>query len=85
MSRCAGVEPTAILSLNAPDELQATLDAINAAHAKVCLLMADGPSQVLFHSNNLSSDVQSPPWFSATEPNTSGAWRPSRTRTASPS
>ena len=63
MSRYAGVELTVMLSLDAPDELQATLDVINAAHAKACQLMADGPSQVLFHSDNLSSDVQSPPWF----------------------
>lgn len=63
MSRYAGVEATVMFSLDAPDELQATLEAINAAHAKVCRLMAEGPSRVLFHSDNLSSDVQSPPWF----------------------
>ncbi|MCC7067751.1 MAG: hypothetical protein IT523_04795, partial [Burkholderiales bacterium] len=63
MSRYAGVEQTVMLSLDAPDELQATLDTINTAHLKVCRLMADGPSQILFHSDNLSADVQSPPWF----------------------
>jgi uroporphyrinogen-III decarboxylase len=36
---------------------------INAAHAQVCHLMAKGPAQVLIHSDNLSSDIQSPPWF----------------------
>jgi len=63
MSRYAGIEQTVMFSLDAPDELRATLDTINAAHAKVCRLMAEGPSQVLIHSDNLSSDVQSPPWF----------------------
>jgi len=63
MSRYAGVEQTVMFALDAPEELQATLDAINTAHAQVCRLMAEGPSQVLFHSDNLSADVQSPPWF----------------------
>lgn len=63
MSRYAGVEQTVMFSIDEPDELQATLDSINTAHLKVCRLMAEGPSQVLFHSDNLSADVQSPPWF----------------------
>jgi len=62
MSRYAGVEPTVMLSIDAPDELTQTLAEINSAHEKVCRLMAEGPSQVMIHSDNLSSDVQSPPW-----------------------
>jgi hypothetical protein len=62
ISRYAGVEPTVMLSIDSPDELTQTLAAINSAHEKVCRLMAEGPSQVLIHSDNLSSDVQSPPW-----------------------
>jgi hypothetical protein len=62
MSRYAGVEQTVMLATDEPAEFEATLAAINAAHARVCQLMAEGPSQVLFHSDNLSSDTQSPPW-----------------------
>ena len=63
MSRYAGVELTVMLAMDSPAELEETLAAINAAHEKVCRLMAEGPSQVLFHSDNLSADVQSPPWL----------------------
>ena len=62
MSRYAGIELTVMLSIDAPDELKETLAVINAAHAKICRLMAEGPSQVMVHSDNLSADVQSPPW-----------------------
>lgn len=63
MSRYAGVEQTVMLALDEAEEFDATLQAINDAHARACRLMAEGPSQVLFHSDNLSADVQSPPWF----------------------
>jgi uroporphyrinogen-III decarboxylase len=52
-----------MLAMDEPEELEATVATINAAHEKVTRLMADGPSQVLFHSDNLSSDVQSPRWL----------------------
>lgn len=63
ISRYAGVEQTVMLAMDEPDELEQTVATINAAHEKVTRLMADGPSLVLFHSDNLSSDVQSPRWF----------------------
>jgi len=63
MSRYAGVEQTVLLAIDEPEELTETIATINAAQAKVCRLMAAGPSQVLFHSDNLSADVQSPPWL----------------------
>ena len=63
MSRYAGVEQTVMLALDHAEEFEATLQAINTAHAQVCRLMAEGPSLVLIHSDNLSSDLQSPPWF----------------------
>lgn len=63
ISRYAGVERTVMLATDHPDELEQTVAAINAAHEKVTRLMADGPSQVLFHSDNLSADVQSPRWL----------------------
>jgi hypothetical protein len=63
ISRYAGVEQTVMLAADHPEEIEQTVAAINAAHEKVTRLMADGPSQVLFHSDNLSSDVQSPRWF----------------------
>jgi hypothetical protein len=62
MSRYAGVERTVLLAADEPAELDATLAAINTAHAEACRLMAAGPSQVLIHSDNLSSDTHSPPW-----------------------
>lgn len=62
MSRYAGVEQTVMLAVDEPAEFEATLAAINAAHEKVCRLMAEGPSQVLIHSDNLTSDTQSPRW-----------------------
>jgi len=62
MSRYAGVEQTVMLAEDEPAEFEQTLAAINQAHAKVCRLMAEGPSQVLIHSDNLTSDTQSPPW-----------------------
>ena len=63
ISRYAGVERTVMLVTDEPDELEQTVATINAAHEQVMRLMADGPSQVLFHSDNLSSDVQSPRWL----------------------
>ena len=63
MSRYAGVERTVMLATDHADELEQTVDVINLAHEKVTRMMADGPSQVLFHSDNLSSDVQSPRWL----------------------
>jgi len=63
MSRYAGVEQTVMLAVDEPDEFQETIATINAAHEKVFRLMAEGPSQVLLVSDNLSSDVQSPPWL----------------------
>jgi uroporphyrinogen-III decarboxylase len=62
-SRYAGVERTVMLAMDEPDELEQTVATINAAHEKVTRLMADGPSLVLFHSDNLSSEVQSPRWL----------------------
>jgi hypothetical protein len=62
MSRYAGVEQTVMLAADEPAEFAATLAAINTAHATVCRLMAEGPSQVLIHSDNLTSDTHSPPW-----------------------
>lgn len=63
ISRYAGVERTVMLAMDEPDELEQTVTTINVAHEKVMRLMADGPSLVLFHSDNLSSDVQSPRWL----------------------
>jgi hypothetical protein len=63
MSRYAGVERTVMLATDHPEELEEAVDAINRAHEKVLRMMADGPSQVLFHSDNLTSDVQSPRWL----------------------
>lgn len=63
MSRYAGVERSVMLAVDEPDEFQQTIATINAAHEKVFTLLADGPSEVLIHSDNLSSDVQSPAWL----------------------
>lgn len=63
ISRYAGVERTVLLAADAPDEVERTVAAINASHEKVMRLMAEGPSLVLFHSDNLSADVQSPRWL----------------------
>ncbi len=62
-SRYAGVERTVMLATDHPEEIEQTVNTINAAHEVVTRLMAEGPSQVLFHSDNLSSDVQSPRWL----------------------
>jgi hypothetical protein len=62
-SRYAGVERTVMLAMDHPEELEQTVATINASHEKAVRLMADGPSQVLFHSDNLSADVQSPSWL----------------------
>ncbi len=63
ISRYAGVERTVMLAMDHAEELEATVAAINAKHEEVTRLMADGPAQVLFHSDNLSADVQSPRWM----------------------
>ncbi|MCF7689090.1 MAG: hypothetical protein K9M98_02675 [Cephaloticoccus sp.] len=62
MSRYAGVEQTVLLAADEPAEFEETLAVINTAHAQACRLMAEGPSQVLIHSDNLTSDTHSPPW-----------------------
>ena len=63
ISRYAGIERTVMFSVDQPDELAQTVATINAAHERVFSLLAQGPAQVLFVSDNLSSDVQSPAWF----------------------
>ncbi len=63
MARYAGVEKTVELAMDEPAELDATLAVLNDAHARAFTLMAEGPAQVLFVSDNLSADVQSPTWF----------------------
>lgn len=63
MSRYAGVEETVMLAMDDPEEFEETLDCLNTSHRKVFELMASGPSEVLIVSDNLSADVQSPPWF----------------------
>ena len=50
------------MAADAPDEFRQTIAAINRAHERVFRLLAEGPAEVLFHSDNLSSDVQSPAW-----------------------
>ena len=63
MSRYAGVERTVMLATDEPDEYEQTIATIDAAHEEAVRLMAEGPSQVLFHSDNLSGDIHSPPWL----------------------
>lgn len=63
MSRYAGVENTVLFAMDEPEEFEGTVEAINASHREVFQLLAEGPSEVLIVSDNLSSDVQSPPWF----------------------
>lgn len=63
ISRYAGVERTVMLAMDEPEEMEQTVATINAAHEQVMRLMADGPSEVLFHSDNLSADVQCPRWL----------------------
>lgn len=63
MSRYAGIEQTVIFSVDDPDELVQTVETINAAHRTLFEQLAAGPSEVLFVSDNLSSDVQHPAWF----------------------
>ena len=63
ISRYAGVQRTVMLAADHPDEIVQTIATINAAHENVMRLMAEGPSQVLIHSDNLSADVQSARWL----------------------
>ncbi len=63
ISRYAGIERTIELAMDEPDEVEQTVQTINAAHLQVFRMLAEGPSQVMFLSDNLSSDVQSPSWF----------------------
>lgn len=63
MSRYAGVEETVMFAMDEPDELEDTVETINESHKKVFQLLAEGPSEAMIVSDNLSADVQSPPWF----------------------
>jgi hypothetical protein len=63
MSRYAGVENTVLFAMDEPEEMEATVGAINASHRRAFSCLVDGPSEVMFVSDNLSSDVQSPAWF----------------------
>jgi hypothetical protein len=63
MSRYAGVEQSVLLATDEPDEFEHTIATINAAHERVFRMLAEGPSEVLIHSDNLSSDVESPRWL----------------------
>jgi len=63
MSRYAGIERTVYLAMDEPEQFEETIATINAAHERVFTLLAEGPSQVLLQSDNLSSDVQSPSWL----------------------
>lgn len=63
MSRYAGVEQTVFFAMDEPEALEETVASINVAHRQVFQQLVEGPSEVLFVSDNLSTDVQSPPWF----------------------
>ena len=63
MSRYAGVERSVLLAADEPEEFERTIATINAAHEKAFRMLAEGPSEVLIHSDNLSSDVESPRWL----------------------
>jgi uroporphyrinogen-III decarboxylase len=63
ISRYAGIEQTVMFSVDAPEELEATVAVLNEGHAWAFEVAARGPCEVLFATDNLSSDVQSPPWF----------------------
>jgi hypothetical protein len=63
MSRYAGVEQSVLLAADEPDEFEHTIATINTAHERVFRMLAEGPSEVLIHSDNLSSDVESPRWL----------------------
>jgi hypothetical protein len=63
MSRYAGVEFSVLLATDEPEEFEYTIATINTAHEKVFRILAEGPSEVLIHSDNLSSDVESPRWL----------------------
>lgn len=63
MSRYAGIEATVMYAADYPDEIMQTVQTINAAHRTIFEQLVDGPSEVMFVSDNLSSDVQYPAWF----------------------
>ncbi|MCC6240449.1 MAG: hypothetical protein IT448_09155 [Phycisphaerales bacterium] len=63
MSRYAGIESTVLFSVDCPEELEQTVQTINATHRVIWEQLVDGPSQIMFISDNLSSDVQHPAWF----------------------
>jgi len=63
MSRYAGVEQTVFFAMDEPEALEETVASINVAHRQVFQQLVEGPSEVLLVSDNLSADVQSPPWF----------------------
>jgi len=63
MSRYLGLEQTIFLAIDEPEEIEATVKTINENHKKAFECMVDGPSEVMFNSDNLSADIQNPPWF----------------------
>jgi hypothetical protein len=63
MSRYAGVERSVLLAADEPEEFEHTIATINAAHEQAFRMLAEGPAEVLIHSDNLSSDVESPRWL----------------------
>lgn len=62
MSRYAGAERAVMLAVDAPEQFQSTVTAIHRAQQAIFAQLAEGPSQVLIHSDNLSSDIHSPAW-----------------------
>ena len=64
MSRYMGVERSVYAIYDRPDRVGALVDGVNTANLKILDAIADGPFDVLFQSDNLDGNVQTPSLFS---------------------
>lgn len=63
VSRFMGVEQTVYALHDAAAEVEATIHTINETNLQLIDLLTTSPAPVIFHSDNLSSDIQSPRLF----------------------
>jgi hypothetical protein len=58
-----GVEQTAYASVDIPDVLHETVDAVNANNLELIDLLCQSPAEIVIMGDNFSSDIQPPSFF----------------------
>ncbi len=63
ISRNFGIEKTCMAAFDHPEKVRDLVDSVNECNLRIVDAIMDGPFEVMFLSDNFSSDVQSPALF----------------------